>query len=152
MPRSQKPVKFRESRSTVLHRLARDKRLSVDRAIFRREPVTLLAVYDQFDLAGHGISLSAFYRYARRLRQYVALFELADLTDPGGAATSNALRTALAYRFLENVEDDRVSPDTLYRLARTQRLVASTDFSERRAEARELTADAPSAPEPAASQ
>jgi len=152
MPQSQKPVKFRESRSTVLHRLARDKRLLIDRAIFRREPATLLAVYDQFDLAGHGISLSAFYRYARRLRQHAALFELADLTNPGGAAATNALMTALVYRFLETVEDYKTSPDTLYRLARTQRLVASTDFSERRAEARELTADAPSASEPAASE
>jgi maltooligosyltrehalose synthase len=149
-------IEFRQSTSSVFARLDPDLRRQVDRAIVRRQPPTLAAVFETLQLAARGISRSAFYRYAARLRRHAELFQFADYAGLEAPTTTAAILTVLANRLIDAAVDDEVPTQVLSRLARTQQLVAATEYARERLRSRavrcleQAAAMHPAAPAPAA--
>jgi hypothetical protein len=86
--------------STLLEKLHPDYRRGLDRAIIERDPPSLADVFARFHVASKGISRSAFYRYAARLRASAALIESAELAIPEGRDPVDALTKLLDSEFL----------------------------------------------------
>jgi hypothetical protein len=121
-----------ETNSSIFEKLPDGLRRKVNRAIADREPTTHKGIYAKYNLGAHGVSLRAFYRYARRLRSQIALFELGELAMPAALDVSQALPTILAQRLMEAVVLDDPSPRYLQRLADTYRIAANTHINLRK--------------------
>src|SRR5262249_33798929 len=76
-PHSEGPV------SSILEKIARGFRERVDRAIIDRDPPAIKDVMIRFQVRSNGVSKSAFYRYAARLRATAALEQSAELAADG---------------------------------------------------------------------
>src|ERR1051325_4432264 len=86
---------WENTRSSLFEKLTPDLRRALDVAIIERDPPTLAAIWMEHKLADHGISYSAFYRYARRLRDRATLAEIADLSTDDGLDLENPIRRLL---------------------------------------------------------
>jgi len=115
-----------ESRSSVFAKLPADFRLELHHAIIDREPPTYRALYFKFNLADHGVSFTAFYRYARRLRHQADLLDLADLAVPENADVPAAIHTLMSHRLLDSLLHDESSPNALHRLAESYRIATAS--------------------------
>lgn len=130
---TQSPVaEMIDSKSSVFERTDPDLRRGIDQALIDRQPPTYKAVYDTFNLRAHGVSFTAFYYYARRVRVAAALAELARTTLPEGASIHDLLPQVLSHRLLEAAIDEDASPRTLQRLADAYRVASQTHFAHRR--------------------
>lgn len=132
-----------ESRSSVIEKTDPDLRRRLDQAIADRAPATYKEIYQHFDLAGRGISFTAFYYYARRIRITTALMELPHLaappdTDDDGrvknpAAESDRLIGAvLADCLLDTALSPDADPRNVERIARAYHAVARLELARRR--------------------
>jgi hypothetical protein len=124
------PPDLTVSRSTVFEKLSPVFRL--DQALIDRQPPAYRAVYDQFDLGAHGISYTAFYNYARRVRTQSAILELAQHVSPDAPQSHEILPEILSQRLLGAALDEETSPRTLQRLADAYRIASATLFARRR--------------------
>jgi hypothetical protein len=121
-----------EIQSSLYEKLTPDLRRRIDRAIADHEPVTYQGLFDKFELAAHGVSFMAFYRYARRIRTNVALAEFAQLSLPDGAPADQFLPEVVGQRFLAAALDDETPATTLYRLAHAYRIANEASYARRR--------------------
>ena len=94
-------LKQDNTRSSLFERLPPDLRRALDVAIAERVPPTFRAVWMQFELAKFGVSFTAFYRYARRLRDRVNLIEAAELAGEDDADIDAVLKKLAGRRALD---------------------------------------------------
>jgi hypothetical protein len=118
--------------SSLLEKLDPDLLRRLDQALVDRRPPTYRAVYDQFALHAKGISYTAFYYYARRVRINAAMIEIANLASHDGPPSHELLPDILAHRLLEASLDENASPRLLHRLADAYRIASATHFARRR--------------------
>jgi hypothetical protein len=104
------------NQSSIYARLDPDLRKKLDRAIVERQPATLQSCYDEFALAGRGISRGAFYRYARRLRQEAELHHVADLVHPDDPDPRRYNQQLIQRRLLDMLLNEDVSAANISRL------------------------------------
>lgn len=97
----------RNSTSTLYSKLTPAERSVIDRAIVDRTPPTLVAAYAELNLAGRGISYSAFYRYASRLRREMAAIRTAVLLAPSEREIKSTLSNLLASSIIDAVANDK---------------------------------------------
>jgi len=86
--------------STVFERLHPAYRRGLDRAIIERDPPSLADVYGCFHCRANGISRSAFYRYAARLRARTAVQESIDIARAAGRDPADEISSLLDAEFL----------------------------------------------------
>jgi hypothetical protein len=91
------------STSSMFKKLDATLREKVNRAIADRSPPMLQSVYETFDLKNRGISFSAFYRYARRLREQTTELQTAELAGDEGVDIAASLPTLLGRRFVDQL-------------------------------------------------
>ena len=134
---SQSPPQLHEidSHSSVLEKVPADLRQKVDRAVIDRDPPTYRALFKKFDLAERGVSLTAFFYYARRLRAQAELIQLAQLALPEGDDIAEALPRILAHRLFDAAADEAASPLTIQRLADAWRIVNAARLAQERHDA-----------------
>lgn len=89
------------NRSSLFDKLPDDLRRRLDLAIVHRIPPTFKAVWMQFELAKFGVSFSALYRYARRLRDRINLAEAVLIADDDQPDIDAAIQKLLSRRVLE---------------------------------------------------
>ena len=90
-----------DSRSSVIERVGPVVRQKIDQALVDRQPATYKAVYEKFGLQVHGVSFTAFYYYARKVRTNAALVEMARLSLPDDQPVDKFLPEIVGQRFLE---------------------------------------------------
>ena len=121
-----------DSRSSLVEKLAPDLRRRLDDALVNRQPATYRDAYEQFKLQDHGVSYTAFYYYARRVRVKASLLEMARLTPDSGPHAHELLPEICAQRFLEASLDENASSRRLHRLAEIYRIASHTSLERRR--------------------
>lgn len=89
------------NQSSLFDKLPPDLRHQLDLAIIHRIPPTFKDVWMQFELAKFGVSYSALYRYARRLRDRANLAEIADLAAENDGDTHESVQKLLSRRLVE---------------------------------------------------
>jgi hypothetical protein len=97
--------------SSILAKVPPDLRRQIDIAIVERAPPTYQAVWMTFNLADHGVSYMAFYRYARRLRDRANLAELAALGPHDEDDVTNLLPKLIGRELVEELLNNDV-PDS----------------------------------------
>jgi hypothetical protein len=121
-------------RSSLFEKLPAELRREIDIAIVERTPPTYAAIWMDLKLAEHRISYSAFYRYARRLRDRANLAEVAELTGDE-VDLDTPIRRLLARRALDSlISDDQSSPAELTALLSALRHSTRTVQQNRKAE------------------
>ncbi|HVP09637.1 MAG TPA: hypothetical protein VMV94_00430 [Phycisphaerae bacterium] len=126
------PLTQIDSKSSMFEKVHPNIRRQIDQALIDRQPATYKAVYDKFSLHAMGVSYTAFYCYASRLRANAAFIGLAQITLPEGAAVNNMLPELLGQRLFEAALDEETSAATLYRLAHTYRIANEAYYAKRR--------------------
>ncbi len=121
-----------ETNSSVFEKVPREVRGEIQRALVEREPATFRGVYEKFKVAEYGVSYSSFYRYARRFRSQVAMFEMAAETSVAGSDLPAVLPKALAQRLLEVLAFEDASPRHIQRLTDAYRIAVNTQVLIRR--------------------
>lgn len=102
------------NQSSLFEKVPPDLLRAVNIAIIERRPPTFRAVWMQFELANFGVSYTAFYRYARRLRDRVNLAEAAGLSaedDPGVDAAIQKLADRRLLELLLNADSAELNPE-----------------------------------------
>lgn len=89
------------TQSSLFDKLPEELRRRLDLAIVHRIPPTFKDVWMQFELAKFGVSFSALYRYARRLRDRLNIAEALLLTDDDQPDIDAAIQKLLSRRVLE---------------------------------------------------
>src|SRR5262245_54281203 len=102
--------------SSLFEKLSPDQRRAVDVAIVERIPPTYAAVWMDHQLGEKGITYSAFYRYARRLRDRANVAELAECTAHAPAELTEPTRRLLSRRILDALLTDEIAPEEITRL------------------------------------
>lgn len=97
----------RNSTSSLYSKLTTNERNVIDRAIVDRSPPTIAAAYRQFNLADRGISYSAFYRYASRIRREITALRTAVLLAPTEREIKSTLSSLLASSIIDVVANDK---------------------------------------------
>ena len=121
-------------RSSLFEKLPAELRREIDIAVVERTPPTYAAIWMDLKLADRGISYSAFYRYARRLRDRANLAEVAELTGDE-IDLDTPIRRLLARRALDSlISDDQSSPAELTALLSALRQSTRTIQQNRKAE------------------
>ncbi len=120
-----------ESRSSIQTKIEPGFRKQIVQALINRHPPTLREVFDFFALDDKGVSYTAFYYWARKIKRFAALFEMTrtldEKEDPAGL-----LPRILASRLLDNALDDQVDVLVLRRLMETYRMACSIELSRKR--------------------
>src|ERR1043166_849351 len=104
------------NKSSIFEKLNVDERRAVDIALVERIPPTFAGVWLDHKLGEKGVSYSAFYRYARRLRDRANLAEIAELTVDDATELSDPIRRLLSRRVLDAKLTDDITPDEITRL------------------------------------
>ncbi len=97
--------------STIFDRLHPAYRRGLDRAIIERDPPALADVYGCFHCRSNGISRSAFYRYAARLRARAAVQESIEIARAAGRDPADELGAILDAEFLRIFAANREPAD-----------------------------------------
>jgi hypothetical protein len=121
-----------DSKSSMFAKTDPVLRRRIDRALVERQPATYKGVYEEFRLHSLGISFTAFYTYASRLRANAASMGLAEVALPEGTAVSDMLPELLGNRLFEASMDEEATPGTLYRLAQAYRIANEAFYARRR--------------------
>lgn len=103
------------NRSSIFEKVPPTLRDEVDLAIIRRSPPTFAAAYQEHQLWNYGVSYTAFYRYARRLRDQANLASMADLTSAAAenGQIEDSIRALLARQVFDTLLNDGASPRDL---------------------------------------
>src|SRR5262245_3726793 len=105
------------SRSSIYEKTTADERRKYDRAIVNRDPPTYRGVFEKFRLAEKGISFTAFYNYARRIRAAAQNHNLAELVAPAQRDLNQALPRLLGERLMDMLlYHEDATPDQIHRL------------------------------------
>ncbi len=117
-------------RWSILDRLPPELLVCMEEQVLETRPREYKQIYESLLLAELGVTYSAFYRYARRLRSRAALQEAADFKPEHAHAAERELPRLYATRLVEALTLDHPSPLHLKRLAEGYSLVAraETDF------------------------
>src|SRR5262249_28464449 len=110
------PVRNLGPVSTVLDRIHPGLRRGVDRAILEQDPPILQDVSIQCQLRANGVSRSAFYRYAKRLRHRLEIVQSAEMLHIEGRDHNDDIQLILAAKFFEAAQDPETKPDVLHKL------------------------------------
>lgn len=105
------------SRSSIYEKTTVDERRKIDRAVVNREPPTYRGVFEKYRLAEKGVSFTAFYNYARRIRGAATNYNLAELVIPAQADLNRTIPRLLADRLIDTLlyaED--ATPAQIHRL------------------------------------
>ncbi len=108
----------RDITSTLHTRLQPWLRDRVDRAILDKRFGGQRAIYRYFQLAAWGISIAAFFRYARRLRKRAVRLDVTDLTPAESERAPSNAALLLIQRLLESLVLGNPSPSALEKLTR----------------------------------
>lgn len=122
-----------ESRSSILVKIEPPLRRQIVQALVNRRPPTFHDVFDFFKLDEHGVSYTAFYYWARKIKRFAALFEMTRTLDEKEDC-AGMLPRILASRVLDNTLDDQVDPAVLRRLMETYRVACSIEMAKKRLE------------------
>ena len=104
-----------DSQSSLLRRLTAEQRAELDRAIIDHEPASYRGMYKEFALHEFGVSFTAFYRYARRIRLHAALQDAAEEDLPPGGDDPARIARVLARRLWEALSHPDASPTHISR-------------------------------------
>jgi hypothetical protein len=124
-----------DSKSSIFEKTDATLREQLNRAIVNRDPPTYQAVFDKFELAARDISFTAFYCYARRIRNTAALVEIIRARPDGAPDADTVLSEVLAERLLEAALDESASPRAIERLSHAYRAAARLKLDRRRLDA-----------------
>ena len=102
--------------STLNDRIDEKLRKKIDAAIIKREPRTLVAIYDKFKLAEAGVSYDVLWRYARRIRDETSKSVLLEATLADEIDMPTAISRMLSRQCLEAVLQGEAAPLDLHRL------------------------------------
>ncbi|HKQ49495.1 MAG TPA: hypothetical protein VJZ71_15595 [Phycisphaerae bacterium] len=130
-----------ESRSSILTKIEPQLRRQIVQALINRQPPTFHDVFDFFKLDGHGVSYTAFYYWARKIKRFAALFEMSRTLDEKEDC-AGMLPRILASRVLDNSLDDQVDPAVLRRLMETYRVACSIEMAKKRLDLQKQQLDA----------
>src|ERR1043166_5877389 len=97
------------SRSSVLTKVPLETRRELNRAIIFRNPMTYEATYHKFDLEKLGVSYTAFYYYARRIRMASGVSELNKLKGDTHELIPEAVRQSVLDRKSTRLNSSHVS-------------------------------------------
>lgn len=120
-----------ESRSSLQTKIEPALRKQIVQALINRRPPTLQDVFDFFKLDSQGVSYTAFYYWARKIKRYAALFEMNHTLDQKDDS-AHLLPRVLASRMLDNALDDQVDVIVLRRLMETYRMACSIEVTKAR--------------------
>ena len=120
--------------STIVTRLSHELRDALDRALMQDHPDLIMSIYDKLRLEDHGISLSAVYRYARRLRLHAAVHDNLLLECPDARSRLDALCLQLDARFLDRVDRDEPPLEELQRIASIRRMLTASHLQDVRSQ------------------
>ena len=123
------PVPEIPSRSTLFEKLPSDLRRDLDQAIINRDLPKYRDLHARFDLAAYGVSFSAFFRYARRLRAQADMLHLAQSALPNSSEITQALPTLFAYRLFDALNGETAGSRQLHRLVDSWRVAANTQMA-----------------------
>ncbi len=130
-----------ESRSTILAKTEPGFRKQIVQALINRHPPTLREVFDFFALDDKGVSYTAFYYWARKIKRFAALFEM-NHTLEEKEDTAGMLPRILASRMLDNALDDGVDVSVLKRMMDTYRMACTIELSKKRLDMQKERLDA----------
>lgn len=118
-----------DSKSSIFRAADVELRRELIDALIKRSPHTYRAIFDYFNLAGHGISFTAFYYWGRRVRRNAALVEMARTCNAEGDDDPFTLvPRVIAQRLLDACLDEDITIDILDRLSRTYFLVNRVEY------------------------
>jgi hypothetical protein len=131
-----------ETKSSVYKKLDPETRRRLNRAIVDRQPATYRGIFEHYNLAKAGVSFTAFYYYAKRVRFHADLRELSCLAPSGHAETPRAIHQLVTERFIDIMLNEELPPRAIERLANAYRMSAALRDSatETRAKADHLQA------------
>ena len=127
-----------DNRSTLLEKLPRETLSNLESAIIHRTPPTFRACFEEFSLADHGISFSAFYRFARRLRDQARLTRLAEISETQPETALAAIPQLVANQLVDVLTTENPSSRTVARLANAYRHFITAQVARRRLDFAEL--------------
>jgi len=135
-------------RNSILKKLSPSLRRQLDRSIADRDPPTYRETFALFQLAEQGISYSAFYRYARKVRLEIEFIHTAAIAFPDGRSIHAILPNLIAARLLEIINDPDNPPksEVILRLTRAHRAATQTLIAIQRQ--KEKTASSPPRQQP----
>src|SRR5882672_1414606 len=96
--------------SSIFEKLDAARRQKIDRAVANRDPVTFRAIFEKFKLAEAGVSYSAFYRYARKIRDQADQQILLDDEFCPGADVPAMLLNQVARQFAAMMLHENPTP------------------------------------------
>jgi hypothetical protein len=136
-----------DCRSSIFDKTTPELRRKLDRAILNYDPAGYLAIFKKYDLPAHGVSYTAFYCYARKLRSRDSVRQLFDPTAPEDDGLVEALPRLIAQFLVEQImANDQAGADTIYRLTLAHRAALENAALARKH--RRIAAAVPSEPLP----
>ncbi|HWL94965.1 MAG TPA: hypothetical protein VNT79_15705 [Phycisphaerae bacterium] len=123
-----------ESHSSMLEKVDPVTRAKIRRALVDRDPPTYRGVFQKFKPVLNGVSFTAFYYYARRIRMTAAVSDHARRNLPEGVQLNDLLPDLLARRLLEEVDNPGAAPRRIQRLVDAYRMVSQIHLARRRAD------------------
>lgn len=120
------------SSSSMMERTDDVTRDRIHLALIHRSPKTYRAVYEKFNLEAAGVSFTAFYYYARRVRIQAAIIEKKRVELPDGVNAQDILPELLASKLLEAAIDPEAKARSLHRLAETYRVASQIQLARKR--------------------
>jgi len=130
----------RDAPSTLHQKLSPHERAKLDHALAIRVPASYKETYEKFRLKDAGVSYSAFFRYARKVRTVARLHHLAELTLPPEEDVEKLLPRFVGQHLIAALAEETISPRGAERLARAYALVANVPIARIRADAMTLNA------------
>src|ERR1044071_2153603 len=127
-------INHHDNASSILEKIAPDALSALEHAVVTRTPPTFTACYEKFALAEAGLSFSAFYRYARRLRDASRLTSIAELNGKDAVAALNAVPHLVANQLVDALTVENPSSRTVARLAGAYHHFVSAQVARRRLE------------------
>ncbi|MEE8386682.1 MAG: hypothetical protein V3S01_12280 [Dehalococcoidia bacterium] len=120
---------WNETNSSMFEKVPKEVRVEINRGLIDREPATFRGVFARVKGGGYGVSYSAFYRYARRVRGQAAMFEMAEATASAGKEVPAMLPKVLAQRLLETLAFEEVSPRHIQRMTDAYKTAVKTQVT-----------------------
>jgi hypothetical protein len=128
----------RDNTSSIHEKLDADTLSTLEHAVVNRTPPTFTACYEKFGLAESGLSYSAFYRYARRLRDAARLTHVAELKGEDAVSATAAIPHLVANQLVDALTVENPSSRTVARLASAYRHFVSAQVARRRLDFAEM--------------
>lgn len=130
-----------DSQSSLFKKADAALRAKLVEALIRKDPWTYHDCFQHFELDRLGISFTAFYYWARRVRRSAALIEMARSCDAEHNPVELVPRV-LAFRLLDASLDDDAGLTALNRLTRIYQAASNVEIARRRMDIASQKADA----------